>query len=309
MSEQNDLPSDNTIEAILNLVTPDYSDFSLHPLAGSYSNHTQLVTIEFADKAPQQIVLRLYNIANGDCAGKARREFHSLHHLWHQGLPVPRPLYLDDEGKLFGSPAIITHFVQGKQIEASSQAQEWASKIDLVAQMLSKIHSTPYLDTVKEHLMNANKEALWFLKSGKVPDYMNQHPDGAQVWHTIAEVLASSQAVEPALIHLDYWSGNILWDKGQISALVDWEEAAYGDPAIDVAYCRMELYLEGLDEEADRFLHVYEAAVGHKLANLGLWELAASVRPMLDIEGWFQRPHMAERFRQFIARATKRATI
>lgn len=41
-----------------------------------------------------------------------------------------------------------------------------------------------------------------------------------------------------ALVHLDDWRGNVLWDRGQTTAVVDWEEAACGDPVVDVAYCR-----------------------------------------------------------------------
>lgn len=297
-----DMPSNERVRAVLAVVAPTYSAFNIQPLAGSYSNHTHLVNIE--DSPPQKIVLRRYNEDNGDCVGKARREFHALKFLQDQGFPAPKPLYLDDAGQLLGSPGIVTAFVPGQQIEAATQTREWADNIDTVAQMLARIHATPYSD--KQFLMNANVEAAWFLKPGVVPDFMKGHPDGEMVWKTVAEVLPQIRAVEPVLIHLDYWSGNILWDKGQISAVVDWEEAAYGDPAVDVAYCRMELYLEGLDEAADRFLQVYEQATGQQVANLGVWELAASARPMLDLDGWFTRPHMDERFRRFIANAKNR---
>jgi hypothetical protein len=70
----------------------------------------------------------------------------------------------------------------------------------------------------------------------------------------------------------------------------------------------MELYLEGLDDAADRFLEVYEQDFGQKVANLALWELVASARPMTDPEGWFTRPMMRERFHQFIVNAQARAT-
>jgi aminoglycoside phosphotransferase (APT) family kinase protein len=34
------------------------------------------------------------------------------------------------------------------------------------------------------------------------------------------------------LLHGDYWPGNILWRDGTIEAVVDWEEAQFGDPAL-----------------------------------------------------------------------------
>mgnify|MGYP001309494901 CR=1 FL=1 len=68
--------------------------------------------------------------------------------------------------------------------------------------------------------------------------------------------------------------------------MIDWEEAAYGDPAVDVVYARMKMVLMGVPDAADEFLRVYESETGHKIANLGFWELAASVRPMADPEDW-----------------------
>ena len=88
-----------------------------------------------------------------------------------------------------------------------------------------------------------------------------------------------------------------------ISAVVDWEEAGYGDPAADVAYARMEYFLEGLPGAAETFLRVYLAETGWQLPNLAVCELTASVRPMTDPAGWFTRPHMEAPFRQFIADA------
>ena len=108
-------------------------------------------------------------------------------------------------------------------------------------------------------------------------------------------------------MHIDYWPGNVLWDQGQITAVVDWEEAAYGDPAIDVAYCRMEMFLSGMGHVADEFLDTYETEVGGQVANLGFWELAASARPMFNPEGWITEPPAKEEFGPFITNARRRA--
>ena len=125
------------------------------------------------------------------------------------------------------------------------------------------------------------------------------------MWRTVRDRLPGLRLASPALVHIDYWPGNILWDRGRITAVVDWEEAAYGDPGIDVAYCRMEMVLEGMGQAADEFLAVYEAEMGH-VANLGFWELTAAARPMADPVGWVSESPEKKRFRQFIADAKKR---
>lgn len=303
------LPSKETVRRALDVIAPSHSSFNIHPLAGAYSNHTHLVNIEFTDRPAQHIVLRRYNQANGDCEGKARREFHALTHLKNHNLPAPKPLYLDADGELLGAPGIITEFVAGKQIEIPDESEAWANNIDLVARMLARIHTIPYDESLKLHLMNGNTEVVWFLKSGAVPHFMDSDPDGAEVWKTVSELLPKRTVVEPVFLHIDYWSGNILWHEGHISAVVDWEEAGFGDAAIDVAYCRMQLYLEGLDDAAETLLQVYEQESGKQIVNLGLWELAAAARPMTDPDGWFTRPFMRERFQHFIANAKARAGV
>jgi aminoglycoside phosphotransferase (APT) family kinase protein len=37
------------------------------------------------------------------------------------------------------------------------------------------------------------------------------------------------------LLHGDFWPGNALWRDGALVAILDWEDAAIGDPLADVA--------------------------------------------------------------------------
>jgi aminoglycoside phosphotransferase (APT) family kinase protein len=300
------MPTEESIQALLEILAPNSSGFSIHELSGSYSNHTHLVKIEFADKAPQQIVLRRYNETVGGYEEKAKREYKALELIHQHAVFAPKPLYIDENGQLLGSSGIVTEFVTGKQIEPPTDASKWGQKAKETATMLAQIHAIPYDDAIKPYLMDDTIEGAWFIKSGEIPDYMRADLDGEMVWHMVHDLLPKRHRVKSVFSHTDYWSGNILWHEGEISAVVDWEEAAYGDPAYDVAYCRMEYYLEGLDDAAEEFLRVYQQQTNRPLKNLGLWELAASVRPMTDPSGWFTRPFMEDRFRRFIANAKQR---
>ena len=298
-----DLPSRETIRALLDVIAPSSTLSAIRPLAGSYSNLTHLVEALAADGSQMRIVVRRY--VYGDRAQKARLEFETLTFLQEHGVPAPVPLYLDEEGAVLGSPGIVTSYVPGQQIMSPpghpSGPLDWARSL---AVMLANIHSIP-CDRAKRFLLDANSEATWFLRSGGVPSYMDAHPDGAVAWQAVHDLLPHLQPVESTLVHLDYWRGNVLWEGGRISAVVDWEEAAYGDPGIDVAYCYMELVIMGMIEEAKEFLCAYEAETEKQVANLGFWELAAAVRPMTDIAGWITEPSKGERFRRFIADAKR----
>jgi aminoglycoside phosphotransferase (APT) family kinase protein len=305
MDQRTDLPTEATIHALLQEIAPGSSVLAIGPLPGSYSNSTHLVDVRSADGSDYRIVVRRYKVfGNYDRGEKARREFKTFELLQRNGIPSPQPLYLDEQGAVLGTPGIVTSYVSGTQIQSPSDPASWARAL---AAMLVRIHSTPCGPVAEGFLLDADSEATWFLRSGTVPDYMEAHPDGAAVWRMAHDLSPNRQQVQPALVHIDYWPGNVLWDQGQITAIVDWEEAAYGDPAIDVAYCRMEMFLSGMGHVADEFLDTYETEVGHQVANLGFWELAAVARPMFSPEEWLTEYPAKEEFRSFITNARRRA--
>lgn len=300
-------PSTISARAVLDALAIDYKGFSIHNMRGSYSNFTHLVKTEQGDGSAMRIVIRRYNPANYEEGhDKPRCEFRALQLAQANGIPVPPPLLLDDDGSLLGLPGIVTEYVEGKQIEPPTEAPRWGEMAAVTARMLARIHQTPFAEADKALLMNDDIEVAWFIKRGVVPDYMQADPDGEMVWQLVNEHWGKRVPSEARFAHTDYWSGNILFDGDEISAVVDWEEGGYGDPAADVAYCRMEYYLEGLPDAADRFLQEYLDRTGWTLPNLPLMELAASARVMTDPPGWFTRPHMEARYRKFVADAKQK---
>jgi aminoglycoside phosphotransferase (APT) family kinase protein len=292
-------------QKLLNEISPGSQPVAIHLAPGSYSNFTHIVAARHPDGNEFCIAVRRYQaFGHYDRGQKARREFAALQCAWQNGIPAPQPLYLDETGGLLGIPGIVTQYVPGAQIESPDDPITWARAL---AETLARIHAVPGEVAPRSLLLDANAEATWFLHSDRIPDFMLAHPDGERVWQAVRQGFPRLEPVPPTLVHVDYWPGNILWDGGQISAVVDWEEAAFGDPAIDVAYCRMDIALRGLSQAADEFLRAYEAVAGHPLANLGFWELAAAARPMFSPQGWVDQSPQKERFPQFIVQAEKAA--
>jgi aminoglycoside phosphotransferase (APT) family kinase protein len=191
---------------------------------------------------------------------------------------------LDASGDILGSPGIVTGFAKGNLImDVPPNPIDWARKL---AKTLATIHSIPCGEDEQKFLLNGNEQASWFLNYDSPPRYMQEFPGGSDLWHAMRDLFYRFQADSPSLLHIDYWSGNILWQEEKISAVLDWEEASYGDPAVDVGYARMNMILMGAPHAADEFLRVYETELGRKIKNLSFWELAASVRPMIDPVDW-----------------------
>ena len=293
--------------SLLVRLAPGSELVSINLAEGSFSNFTHvLTTAQPKDGHLYRAVVRRYKVfGNYDRGEKARREFKTFELLNRHRVPAPEPLLLDVTGDVLGLPGIVVSFVEGRlMLDAPNDPLNWARKL---AATLVEIHSIPCGEEEQKFLLRGNQEATWFLNSENPPPYMQAYPGGAELWSFLQEQLPKVERVPPVLLHIDYWSGNILWHRNEISAVIDWEEAAYGDPAVDVGYAAMNMALMGLPEAGNEFIGTYESRTGRVLRNLGFWELAAAVRPMMDPVDWqIHQPPGSERFQQFIEQAKKR---
>ncbi len=90
-----------------------------------------------------------------------------------------------------------------------------------------------------------------------------------------------------ALVHADFRLGNVLVEAGELSAVLDWEFAGYGDPLEDLGWFlgrywrfgRWGLEAGGLTSKA-AFVEAYEAAAATRVAPTALlyWQLMGTVR-------------------------------
>jgi aminoglycoside phosphotransferase (APT) family kinase protein len=81
------------------------------------------------------------------------------------------------------------------------------------------------------------------------------------------------------LLHGDFWPGNVLWEDGRLVAVLDWEDAAIGDPLADVANARLELLWAGGAEAKEEFTRRYRSLVpGVDLTDLPHWDRWAGLR-------------------------------
>jgi aminoglycoside phosphotransferase (APT) family kinase protein len=298
-------PSREAIAALLDLLAPGSLFVAVEELPGSFSNYTHVVEAQDAFGSTLRLVLRRYAVFGSyDRGEKAAREFKTYELVREHGIPAPQPLYLDRSGEFLGIPGIVTSYVPGGLVLSPSDPGHWARAL---ARMLVQIHAVPCSAAGQRFLLDAGSEAAWFLRTGTPPPYVQDHPQGMAVWQATHDHLPRLQKTRPALVHIDYWPGNVLWDENGISAVVDWEEATCGDPAIDVAYCRMNMAIKGQAQAADEFLRAYERETGQRVANLAFWELAAAVRPMFDPQVWqIAESPRRDRFTQFIRNARER---
>ena len=309
--------SEAVIDRLLDSLAPGSSLNTASLMKASLSNYTHLVEVSTPSGELMRFVVQRYSRIYGDRSQKARVEYNTLRFLTINDMPVPEPLYIDESGTVLGAPGIVSSFLEGVHIVSPQSRKNWATGL---AETLAKLHSIPCGDREVEFLLNAESVVAPFLDTAEVPQQLMCHPDGAAVWDAIQSLKQSATRVPYGLVHTDLWTGNVLWHEGAITGIIDWEMAAYGDPAIDVAYCRMDMCQVGMDDAADHFLKAYESAMDRRIENLNLWELVSAAGSMPAPADWLpywralgdtcSTPDtIRTNHRRFMANALRRATM
>ena len=265
---------------VIDAVVPGHRLVSVTPARAAFTNSVQVLdTLSSAGSRLRLVVKRMTDDPDPE---RATADFHGLRIARKHGVPAPEPVLLDATGELLGVPGIVTTFVEGTQNANPSDPKSWARDI---AELLLRIHDIRLDAEERRQIYDGNELGLYFL-SGEYPERMAGHPFSETIYDAIRELRGGSELrTSPVFLHMDFWPGNILWVDDRISAVLDWDAAAYGDRAIDVGNFRMEMHLRGIKEAAQPFLEYYEASSG-PVRNLGFWELASAARPLPDPSAW-----------------------
>ncbi len=214
----------------------------------------------------------------------AWREARLLAALRRWGLPVPAPLHA---GRIYrsgcgsggaGGPFVAMELLAG---ESDYDPQDRDGAALEMAAFLARLH------------MRAPGGRFSFLPRLTAPLQL-VGPGRAEE----PPLLAARAVLEAApvagggqrLLHGDFWPGNLLWRGGRLAAVVDWEDAAIGDPLADVAIARCDLAWGFGWRAMEVFTRRYGALTGFDLAGLALWDIAAVLRQAPHggdyAEGW-----------------------
>jgi aminoglycoside phosphotransferase (APT) family kinase protein len=161
-------------------------------------------------------------------------------------LPVPRLVAADSKGAHADAPAVLMTRLPGRDVLAPGDLDAF---LDRLVETLRAIHEVP----VPPGTLNYFRP--WSLDTVTAPPSWSRRPE---VWERAIEIAHQPvPAHERVLVHRDFWPGNLLWQRGRLSGVVDWTHACRGPAAADVAHCRGNLaLLFGLDV-ADEFARRY----------------------------------------------------
>ena len=272
---------------IVQTVAPGHEVVSMTRASASFTNDVRVLECRDGTGAVVRLVVKLIldeheSAVVPSMSERASADYHALKLVRAHGIPAPEPIYLDEEGLILGAPGLVMRYVEGRQDADPQNTARWA---EAQARLLLRIHDIKPSEEDRTYLFDGNDLALYFLR-GEFPQKMGSHPLASVIFDAVEELRTGVVHVPPVLAHMDYWQGNVLWRENRISAILDWDAASYGDPALDVGYFRMNMYLRGIKEAADIFLKRYETDSGVVVENLGFWELAAVARPLPNPQDW-----------------------
>ena len=215
---------------------------------GGYSKDTFIVKLRGPGRPADDIVIRR-DLPQGPLEESVTIEFAVLKAMHDAGVLVAEPLWVETDAAALGQPFMVVKKVPGKQpvnVKLEVAGEGGAECVRQLAQVLAKIHSVdPRLAGVSD-AEAAESTSRHILKM--LDRYEGQ-------WHRRrmgpSPVIAAAFAwmrnnippnLPPArIIHGDPTVRNMLFDRGQATALLDWETWHLGDPAEDLAYSRIDV--------------------------------------------------------------------
>lgn len=226
-----------------------------------------------------RVVLRRYVIADvvDEEPDIVDQEVRALRVLERSSAVTPVAIVSDAAAVHADVPALVMSWLPGRVTWAPSNIEAWLRRL---AEALPPIHATP-----------------WRADDG-IRDFRPYMPDrwepppwlrDRSLWDRAVQVFHAPPADDAKVfINRDYHPGNVLFRRGKLTGVVDWQAAAIGPPSVDVSHCRRNLIRRfGLDV-ADRFTKLWQEVSGERYHP---WAEAAMAVDALSWQVPGSRPH------------------
>jgi aminoglycoside phosphotransferase (APT) family kinase protein len=267
---------DPELLAILQRAFPGSALCAYDALGGGISARAVVAEVALADGATTKVVVRRPQQATHEAAlAVVHREHAALTLCSAAGIPVPNPRHLDDAGA-----ALVLDYVEGAPDLAPAALDD---ALRQAATQLVRIHRVALPSGGSP--LPSNHDFVGDVLTHP-PPLLDVLLDEATVRAELARHWPWPQHNGDALLHGDYWPGNVLWRHGQLVAVLDWEEAAIGDPLADIALARLDVLWAFGEAAMQVFTQHYRDQHALDWRNLPLWDLRVALRPMSNLARW-----------------------
>ena len=240
-------------------------------LEGGVSSEVFLIIVE-SKKGEEKIVLRTEG--GQPAENSIKTEYLLLEKLHQTKFPCAKPIHLDHSKEILDKDFMLMTYLEGT-IE------------------IPKIKNFGYINKmvgILKNIHNVDTKILPTLPCRFDPTYdLFEFLPNARINKELKAILKgydTSYSGKPVLLHGDFWPGNILWTKDEISGVLDWEYAAIGDPVSDLAVASLELKYDYGKRGVDRFLDLYSKNFSIDQSRLSLWLIYVSASTLFFIDEW-----------------------
>lgn len=252
---------------------PGSTLIDIERLQGGVSADVIRLDLKEANGSDLSVVLRVHGESHSGHA--AQLEFDLLNALFVKGLPVARPLAVDESKSILANDYLVLTLIGGSSL---IKPRDQTACIKRAAQLLARIHQTSPEDLPE---LPARHEPL--------PEVFDYWPQGAE-WKELKTYLEQASNApfsgDAALCHGDFWPENILWREGRITGVLDWEDAALGDPLSDLACSRLEFRYRFDVEGMQTLTRAYQAERIVDIERLALWQVYVAAAAQCFMGEW-----------------------
>lgn len=231
------------LQSYLRTQFPDESSLQItgiKRIPGGFSKQTLFVQLANTRTLPATIVLRADN-ASSVMESSVADELHILQTCFDAGVAVPRPYALCRDAAVIGAPFIVVSKAAGHNIgdafDVSEPSREFGISLGRTLARLHAIHPEQLDSKVpgadQSPLARTQSEIQMYERRWRASAEPSIGLELAYNWLNENIELADGRR---RLIHRDVGCHNILFEDGQITALLDWESAVIGNPAQDLGY-------------------------------------------------------------------------
>jgi aminoglycoside phosphotransferase (APT) family kinase protein len=281
-------PDAAALDAVAASILPGSRVSGVRRLGGGLGAAMHRFDLVGPDGERRRLVLRRYpRRALEEEPEVAARSWRTLEALARLGVSAPRPVWADVQGELFGTAAYVITHLPGSSDLCPRDLNGWLAGL---AAGLAGLHRTP-IDGVDLTFLGSPGESLDRALRWRIGERLLADAQSALVQETLLVWWPRLRTTTPVLCHGDYWAGNTLWQRGRLTAIVDWDSALVADPGLDIGYCRCDLAMQHGQEAAEVFLRAYEAAAGRRVPQLHIWDLLGAAAALPDPERWLPGLH------------------
>ena len=218
-------------------------------LTGGYSS--RMLGLTHADGRETVLRQLLLEPWRRNAAGLLNREAEVQAMLAGSPVGVPEPLAVDPDGHQVGDPSLLMSRLPGA-IDLVRRDDDFLA--DLAAALVD-VHRFRPVDGAWPR----DYQSWAFEFKRHVPPWST---DEGLYQEAFARLAEPEPAYEPTFLHRDFQPGNVLWQDGRVTGVVDWVETSTGPADLDVAHCASNLATLHGAEAGWAFHEAYAAAGG-----------------------------------------------